>query len=63
MLNDMLKHPDDCTDRTAFNRLAQAGKNAVAQKNFNEVRRIIFELLKLGGHSEDALLTANIIKG
>lgn len=63
MFNDMIKHPDDCTDRATFNRLAQAGKNSIAQKNFNELRRIIFELWKLGGSGEDALLTANIIKG
>ena len=62
IFNDLIKHPDDFTDRAAFYRLAQIGQNAIAQKNFDDVRRIIFELWNLSGHTDDELLTANIIK-
>ena len=48
--------------KAIFYRLAAAGKNAVAQKDFNALRKIIFELWALSGHSEDEFLTANIIK-
>ena len=59
--NSMIKNPSDFNDQANFYRLA-AGKNAVVQKDFNALRKIIFELWALSGHSEDEFLTANIIK-
>ncbi len=60
--NDLIKNPADFDDQASFYRLAAAGKNAVAQKDFKELRKIIFGLWDLSGHSEDEFLTANIIK-
>ena len=60
--NDLIKNPDDFDDQASFYQLSTAGKNAVAQKDFNALRKIIFELADLTGNSEDEFLAANIIK-
>lgn len=60
--NNAIKDPGEYDDPISFRRLAQAGKNAVAQKDFAELRKIIFRLWDLSGRREDERLTANIIK-
>ena len=60
--NQLAKKPEEATDRESFYRLVQAGNAALARKDFDELRRIIGSLLRLGGHSEDEFLTANVIK-
>ena len=60
--NSLTKNPDDYDDQASFYRLVQAGRNAIAQKNFAALREIFWDILDLGGRNEDELLTANIIK-
>lgn len=60
--NRLTKNPGDYDDQATFYRLMQAGKNAIAQKNFTALREIFWDLLDLGGSKGDELLTANIIK-
>ena len=62
VFNSLIKNADDFYDRENFYRLVQAGKNAIAQKNFNELRRIVNELYSIGRRTGDELLTANIIR-
>ena len=60
--NSLIKNPDDFDDRESFYRLAQAGKNAIAQKDYTELRRIVGALYSISRRTGDELLTANIIK-
>ena len=62
MFNRVSKHPDNVTDREKFYRLVQAGNDALSQKNYVELRKIVFGLWSLGGHTEDEFLSANVIK-
>ena len=61
--NKLTKNPNDYSDQANFNRLKQAGEEAIAQKNFDKLRDIFWDILDLGGHTQDEFLTANIIKG
>lgn len=61
--NNLTKNPSDYADQTNFNRLKQDGKNAIAQKNFDKLREIFWDIVDLGGQAQDEFLTANIIKG
>ena len=58
----LIKNPDDFTDRENFYRLSQAGKTALAQKNFVELRRIVGALYSIKIDRGDDSLIANIIK-
>lgn len=60
--NSLAKNPSNYDDQASFYRLVQAGKNAIAQKDFDKLRDIFWDILGLGGHKGDELLTANIIK-
>lgn len=60
--NSLIKNPGDFDDQTNFYRLKQAGKNAIAQKDFKELRRIVGELYSICRSRGDEFLTANIIK-
>ena len=60
--NSLIKNPGDFDDQVAFYRLAAAGKNAIAQRDFNELRKIVGGLYSIGWRESDELLTANIIK-
>lgn len=61
--HSLTKDPDDYDDRATFYRLVQYGKNAIAQNNINELRRVVLNLYSISGHTGDELLTANILKG
>ena len=61
--NRLTKNPNDYADQASFNRLMQAGKNAIVQKDFAVLREIFWDILDLGGNAQDEFLTANIIKG
>lgn len=61
--NKLTKNPNDYADKENFNRLKQDGKNAIAQKNFDKLREIFWDIVDLGGQAQDEFLTANIIKG
>ncbi len=61
--NNLTKNPGDYTDQANFYRLKQAGEEAIAQKNFDKLRDIFWDIVDLGGHAQDEFLTANIIKG
>ncbi len=61
--NNLTKNSGDYTDQTNFYRLKQAGEEAIAQKNFDKLREIFWDILDLGVHAQDEFLTANIIKG
>ena len=60
--NRLIKNPDDFTDREKFYRLAQSGKNAIAQKNFVELRKIVDALYSIRIYKGDEFLSANIIR-
>lgn len=60
--NRLIKNPDDFTDREKFYRLAQSGKNAIAQKNFVELRKIVDALYSIKIYRGDEFLSANIIR-
>lgn len=60
--NSVTKNPQDYVDQANFYRLVQAGKNAISQKNFNELRNIFWDILSLKGNKDDEILSANIIK-
>ena len=60
--NKLTKNPGDFDDQANFYRLKQAGKNAIAQKNFAALRNIFWDILDLRGSKGDELLAANIIK-
>ena len=60
--NKLTKNPGDFDDQANFYRLKQAGKNAIAQKNFAVLRNIFWDILDLRGSKGDELLAANIIK-
>ena len=62
LFNSQIKKPEDFDDQARFYRLAAAGKNAIAQRDFNELRRIVNELYSIGRNKGDEFLTANIIK-
>ena len=62
VFHDITTNPDEYDDKTRFYRLATAGRDFIAQKNYNELRKIVAEILIMGGRTEDELLIANIIR-
>ncbi|MBR1646949.1 MAG: Hsp70 family protein [Selenomonadaceae bacterium] len=62
MFNRLIKNPADFTDREKFYRLSQAGKTAISQKNFVELRKIVGALYSIKIYRDDDSLIANIIK-
>ena len=60
--NSLMKNPDDFDDKATFYRLAAAGKNAIAQRNYVELRKIVSGLYSISRCKGDELLTVNIIK-
>ena len=62
VFHDMTTNPDEYDDKARFYRLATAGREFIAQENYNELRKVIAELFILSGRTEDELLIANIIK-
>lgn len=49
--NNLMKNPGDYTDQANFYRLKQAGEEAIAQKNFDKLRDIFWDIWDLGGHT------------
>ena len=56
VFHDITTNPDEYDDKTRFYRLATAGRDFIAQKNYNELRKIVAEILIMGGRTEDELL-------
>ena len=59
--NNQIKHPEDFTNRETFHKLATAGRNAIAKKDFTLLRKIVAALSSIGGRKGDELLAANIV--
>ena len=51
--NAVTKNPADYSDQGNFRRLVQVGKNAIAQKNFNQLRDTLWNIWDLSGHEVD----------
>lgn len=60
--NEEIKDPDDYANRETFYKLATAGKNAIAQKDFTLLRKILKALYSIGGRKQDTILIANIVR-
>lgn len=57
----LLKNPAEFNDKMKFYKLAGAGKNAIAQNDYDTLRKVVLALYSIGGHKGDELLTANIV--
>ena len=62
VFHDITANPDEYNDMARFYRLANSGRELIAEKNYKELRKIVAEILIMGGRTEDEFLIANIIK-
>ena len=62
MFNRLIRKTDDFNDRTRLYKLTADGKDAIAQQDYDALRKIILELYSIGGHRGDELLAANVVR-
>lgn len=58
--NYLVKNIDDFNDKMRLYKLAGAGKNAITQKDYDTLRKVVLALYSIGGHKDDKELDTGV---